>query len=367
MRNPFKKKLDAYQKGELSEEEEREIEADLDKLESYQEYFQAEMEEERDSSTSKKWVKRGIWKARFQNAWTALSLLILLMLVLWFGNALFYLSGSPSKQQQYIDTIKATVSTTMPNMELRSTHGNSGYTRLEIEGELTKRVGHESKDFGNVSASFLLGNATVETPDNLQDEPFFVYPEHKSIYEQKDGVDRLTNLPEGTVSEVYVSFDTYFSTKEIMDKMEKMNNADPVWFAVDTGVDVHNPENGPGDPLGFPYYGGVMEFHDYDEPWKDFESTNERSYSMGGSEDAEMRNEQFIKMLELMNSHFSLARDVNVWLKEDKLEEDIAYVKENGVRIYGMVVTGPTKELLSLTEEEWIHSIAVGEVELWNW
>ena len=47
--------------------------------------------------------------------------------------------------------------------------------------------------------------------------------------------------------------------------------------------------------------------------------------------------------------------------------ERIEYLKSHGVNIYGMVVTGPTKELLKLKENTWIASIRLGEVRLWDW
>ena len=49
------------------------------------------------------------------------------------------------------------------------------------------------------------------------------------------------------------------------------------------------------------------------------------------------------------------------------LEDRIAYMKENGVNMFGVVVTGPTKEILKLKDEQWVGGMKVGEVRLWNW
>ncbi len=50
-----------------------------------------------------------------------------------------------------------------------------------------------------------------------------------------------------------------------------------------------------------------------------------------------------------------------------RIPERYDYVQENGLRVYGVVVTGPTRELLKLKELETIHSPALGEIRLWNW
>ena len=49
------------------------------------------------------------------------------------------------------------------------------------------------------------------------------------------------------------------------------------------------------------------------------------------------------------------------------LQEQYAYIQEEGFTAYGAVVTGPVKELLKLKELETIQGVQLGEVELWNW
>ena len=49
------------------------------------------------------------------------------------------------------------------------------------------------------------------------------------------------------------------------------------------------------------------------------------------------------------------------------MSERYDYVKENGIEVYGVVVTGPTRELFKLSELETVHSPGIGDVELWNW
>ena len=49
------------------------------------------------------------------------------------------------------------------------------------------------------------------------------------------------------------------------------------------------------------------------------------------------------------------------------LEERMNYLEDNGFYHYGAVITGPTKELLQLQEEELISTIMVDEIAFWNW
>ncbi|WP_223702956.1 anti sigma factor C-terminal domain-containing protein [Sutcliffiella deserti] len=43
------------------------------------------------------------------------------------------------------------------------------------------------------------------------------------------------------------------------------------------------------------------------------------------------------------------------------------HLETNGISHYGVVLTGPSKELLALKDEEWVGLIDVDVVELWNW
>ncbi|TKI02527.1 anti sigma factor C-terminal domain-containing protein, partial [Bacillus cereus] len=42
-------------------------------------------------------------------------------------------------------------------------------------------------------------------------------------------------------------------------------------------------------------------------------------------------------------------------------------VKENGVKVYGIVITGPSKELLKLQNSPHVRYATLGDIEIWNW
>ncbi|MFD2043139.1 anti sigma factor C-terminal domain-containing protein [Ornithinibacillus salinisoli] len=45
----------------------------------------------------------------------------------------------------------------------------------------------------------------------------------------------------------------------------------------------------------------------------------------------------------------------------------LAYIKENGIQVYGATVTGPVREIERLMEEEMLHQFQLGGIEVWNW
>ena len=51
----------------------------------------------------------------------------------------------------------------------------------------------------------------------------------------------------------------------------------------------------------------------------------------------------------------------------NSVEDKAAYVIENGIKIYGVRITGPSDELLRLTENLDISTMTVVEMDFWNW
>jgi hypothetical protein len=45
----------------------------------------------------------------------------------------------------------------------------------------------------------------------------------------------------------------------------------------------------------------------------------------------------------------------------------LAYLKENGVQVYGAVVTGPVRELQKIAQNPEFHHVHLNRVEIWNW
>lgn len=93
-------------------------------------------------------------------------------------------------------------------------------------------------------------------------------------------------------------------------------------------------------------------------------------YSEGGSmsyettmdlpESVEEATNQLIPDLEWMQSYAPDEFDVY----DDKR---LAYLRENGIAVYGAVVTGPIRELEKLRAEPELHRFQLGRIAVWNW
>lgn len=57
-------------------------------------------------------------------------------------------------------------------------------------------------------------------------------------------------------------------------------------------------------------------------------------------------------------------------IKYNGVDDDtkrLAYLKKNGVQVYGAAVTGPVRELEKLKEEQELIEFRLGRIEVWNW
>lgn len=42
-------------------------------------------------------------------------------------------------------------------------------------------------------------------------------------------------------------------------------------------------------------------------------------------------------------------------------------VKKHGVKVYGIVIIGPSKELVKLQNSPHVRDATLGDIEFWNW
>ena len=146
---------------------------------------------------------------------------------------------------------------------------------------------------------------------------------------------------------------------------------DLIWFAVDTGFEGKD-EGVILEPIGFPSY---PIWHDDDmildsrEEEKGLfgsriisEGHSSPEYTVG---DQEVLHEQFLKTLTFLKDHERKSKQTFIWKLE--LSKRIQYLENNGFQHYGVVITGPTKEVLKFQEETWVGELVVDEVSFWNW
>lgn len=392
MTERFKRQLKDYAEGKLSDEEKAEVERELGKMEAYQAYLDEVMGEEKrlagqeppqDRSDpqaarrERKIIRKGKWRARIGNAFMALAIFIVFSIVSSVVTALFFSTGTPNRMELYRDIIRSAIAVTQPNISVNLSSHTNAYYNVDYKGQLNKQIGDARINIGDFSMNMFLGLPrgkdiiwrTETEPQNY----VFVNPdrdrlqqgEKKKSKEPSSEWATLAKLPEGTVAEAFLSLDRFYSTGELL-KLFEDKNMSPVWFAVYTGED-----SGSLGPIGFPYY--PMWHHD---DWKMTDETVEKRGILGkvvtrgysappvDSLDGTIREENFMKTLYLLQKYKRIANHAAFDLK---LDERIPYLEENGVKLYGVAVTGPTKELLKLQREDWIAAIRLGEVRLWNW
>jgi hypothetical protein len=377
MSEEFKRKLESYEKGELSGAELEAFEQELAKLEAYQEYLQENGEPNRaDDAKQVKILRRGKWKARFQTALTALSLFIVFTIVSGILTNVYYAWGKPNRVDVYRNIIDHTLTITDPYGYLGGTStGVKPYFGLEATRPLSKVIGHERFEVGELHVNFLFSFMTQSERKffgrTSQDRPSFRYPGAGPA--GKSDWPRLEALPEGTVVSAYVSFSRLMETQDVLDAFEG-KNMDLVWLAVDTGIEADDSRSGiPEPPIGFP---SSPIWHEDDFIVK--ERKEEKRGWFGGKTvsqiavspeyetgDPGVLQQQFMKTLEFLARHERMANKLVSGRLQ--LAERLDYLREHGFHHYGVVITGPTKELLKLRNEAWVAAIEVDEAALWNW
>lgn len=285
------------------------------------------------------------------------AILLLIVPILTLLTYLYYAIGG--RANTIIDVVDQTIYVTEPNTrlnELENLETDIGFFSMDVEFDTFKQIGKEEYRMKTYRIPFLFNFASFPERDFYTDTPYdetpyfetetLFHPEALITYNQTHESEKLSGLPEETVVEAYVSLNDIYSPDEIR-KMFK-GKYDLVWFAVDTGLEATQKDKDGQfiTPIGYPAQTD-------EDNWSPFNSskTNEK---------------QFVEILDFLAQHEKAATMV-AHAKSLALKERIPYIKENGINIYGMVVTGPKEEVESLKDHETIRSIKVGEVRLWNW
>lgn len=371
--------LDAYEKGELKGEKLETFEKQLETLELYQEHLEKDIPSEKapnNEEKQKKILRRSKWKARFQTALLAFAIFIGVMIVSTILTAVYYSWGNPDRSEVFANIIDYTLAVTDPYGDHggTSTHAKS-FFRVEMTRDLNKKVGSESIKTGELTVNFLFSLMSYPEKNlgmnHSENQPLFTFPGYGE--RTLSDWDRLEKLPEGTVATAYISYNKLLETNEVFDQFQG-KNLDISWFAVDTGVEGKD-ERDHGTvfaPIGFP---STPIWHEDDMKLDSREETKgfmfgkivSEGYSSPGYEegDTDMLHTQFIKTLRYLEKHENKAE--KLYHGRINLQDRIEYLEKQGIQHYGVVVTGPTKEILALKDMDVIQSVEVDEIGFWNW
>ncbi len=357
MNEEFKKRFYQYKNGEMSDREMAAFEEELEKLEVYQELIESEMQDDREwdvgisPEKQKAILSYGKRKSYLRISVLAVISTLMILPLCTLGSYLYYgLGGKESTGNQLMETAAVTVATTMPNV-LVDTSGLKSQVKLfgmNTEFPLQKQIGTKTKSVGGERIEMFLD--TVKSPavnyydlDAAQAKHYFAHPSGL----KKRTVDRagqtLKKLPEGSVAEVYLSYDRAYPSSQIYSAFKKYD-VKFLWNAVETEKNLKDSPY--AEPLGF--------------PGKDSKMAS--SFEAQGQTD----REQFTSALEFMSRHKKWAHAISK-RKDMNLGSRIDYVEHHGMNVYGSVVTGPTKEIERLLKNKTVKAANIGEVELWNW
>ena len=378
MDNEFKRKLEAYENGELSDSELEDFEKELEKLESYQEFLEENSTQGMKDSIvnetkQQKILRRSKWKARLQTAFSALGIILIFTIISSFLTAGYYSWGTPSRADVLRNVIDQTLTVTNPYGYLGGTSTNANpFFGLEAVRDLNKTVGNETVKVGELKAKFLFSMMSFPEQEyfgNVQgNTPTFSYPGvgDRNVSDWK----RLEQLPEGTVVSAYLSFDELIDTEKVFQLFEG-RDMDLIWLAVDTGLK-EKDEGVILDPIGFPsspiWHDDDMILDSREEEKGLFgskiisEGHSSPEYTVG---DQDVLHEQFLKTLTFLKDHERKAN--KLYFGKLDISKRIKYLESHGFQHYGVVLTGPTKEVLKLQEETWVSELVVDEVSFWNW
>jgi hypothetical protein len=383
MSDDFKKKVKNYIDGKLSGEEKEKMKVEIEKLDKYQEVLDECVGEDKNPiyKGEKKIIKISKRKAKIENVKTVLAILALIVAFVMVANivtAYYYNSKDSERLQSYRSVIATAVATTQPNISVGGGSSSTGnFFTSEIDLILKKFIGSERVEVGDLKINFAFSKAEVERTKLLNgnfQESLFCHPEDGTKVEVLDDVVILEKLPEGTVAEAFISLDKLYEVDEILGKLEN-KELKPIWFAVDIGCEKEDFIN---NLIGFPYQTlwnetyWALDSRTEEEisekgMWNSKVVTETRSSpGIESYGDGEIRSENFMKNLKYLQEYEEIANEVTPFGYLD-LDNKIIYLTKNGVRIYGLAITGPSKEILKLKEEEWVTNIKVGEVRFWNW
>ncbi|MEY9094249.1 anti sigma factor C-terminal domain-containing protein [Paenibacillus sp. RC84] len=359
--DPFRERLKAFREGTLSEADEREMEEELDKLDAYNALLEEEMGGNVPGKQSEEMIiGRSKWRARWTSTLITLVVLLLILPAAYMGTLVYYALHPSLNANKLIEVLDKTVYVTEPNMTLEEMQIETQVhpLSLTVDMELWKKVGNRDIRAGKQSASFILGRPNgfpkveyfTDAPlpkVSTEENRMLVHPGFPSLpYLTGTEWRRLEKLPEGTVAEAYVSLNRVTGTDEALKALQS-GSVEVVWYAVDTGFEQRGVDSGGRviGPIGYPAQ------EDWDA-WSPFNDTKENAEQF-------MDTLVFLKNYEKMAALFSRSQSL-------ELDKRIRYLKDNGIKTYGAVVTGPVKDLAALSNNPLVRGIKVGEVRLWN-
>ncbi|GAA0446712.1 anti-sigma factor [Lentibacillus halophilus] len=326
------------------------------------------------SKLDKKQARKMVWRTRLSIGFTVIRTLLLLFLlyILYMipVNIYYDMSG---KQAGFERSVTTLVETRYPGVEV-SQEGGIG---AEINPLLTqsaslklyRNVGEWDVVLGEVEAKKRLFGDVHVTMDidskylNGNDFKDFAIPpkllgrDYTNIETgNKDMLKKqLQKIDDGHVAQVQFSVKEAMKPKALLEKLQTYDVRTfrmPIYGGELTEFDINY------------HRGGQITFAQslLLKPQTVYDSNNRVSSSRSALHEDTLKKtvDRFYKNIEWLmeNSNYN-GRDID--------QKRIDYIRENGMHVYGAVVTGPIREIEKLMKEDAFYQFRLGGIEVWNW
>lgn len=251
----------------------------------------------------------------------------------------------------------------------------SSFFTQKITFPLEKRIGKEAfiESELTLTKPFITAFTSIKINGNMPSDelsnPFgFDLPINPETGKPLSGYDSpevwktLEMVHEGNVANLAFSLDDYYAPKEIIHLFSNYD-LDILWMPIYMGELQSFREGG---------WGGGTDSMTLLSPWG-LAGARDMNEDYSGGSLIHMLNEETVNESEqIMLKNMDAMLETNQKLAErllntEHLQERADYLRSEGFKAYGAVVTGPVKELLKLREMEGIRSVQLGEIKHWNW
>lgn len=321
-------------------------------------------------------LKRGKWRNRWTAFLITITTLILVVLAFtgyMFSNTIFVTRWFEPNTREALRVTADIIQFTKPGITAADSTGKNNIFSWTITFKLNEQVGRGERTVGNFQDNFIFSKLTgkMNWNNGQHRTPFYfrypggTFPEGTGQSLNPNGWKTLQKLPEGTVAQLAISLDRPMTHDEYFSLIKKYD-VTTVWLAVDTGIekDLSSRNQFLGNGLVFGYAPNAMNYSD---------NGSSAGFTIQTNGEGERRAHAYINEMQYLLTHQKWSNtllatmQIDPQVRDVTLEQRYRFLQKNGVKLYGAVLTGPTKELLKLQKETEVNTPFVGSIDWWNW
>ncbi|EEL51806.1 MULTISPECIES: anti-sigma factor [Bacillus cereus group] len=356
-----------YEHGTITTEEQEELENHIETCticEAYLDELLAKTEKTKKKLPPISNVQVPFWKIKWKHRLQTLSFLLAVCMAIYMVggilSTIYFQVNDEQNLKEVTDVPALALQATIPNSHIAGSGTNvEAFFRMHSDIHLAKTVGKKEFKLGTLQVDSFFSSVRIEkqwAEAAYEQNLFFAHPKLKQTDHFKETSPKvweaLQKVHEGTVAELAISFDKAYTLQELEPILYSVFEAQempptPVWYALDTGVEGVNEDDFPLSNFGFPDFIGRLDVEE---------------------KKLKTKEDEVLEMMRILSNHEETVEKVT-WLSKQELnmKKRYEYVKKNGVKVYGIVITGPSKELLKLQNSPHVRYATLGDIEPWNW